>query len=144
MTMTRRCFVQMIGAVVALIKAPIPAIADSLPRLVGDGIHNDAPALNALLNRLPIEIGPLVNVNGAGWKGDTLFLPCGNFAVHESVIIGCEQSDMHLNASGCTLIVSGEVDYAIRVTGAERVQVSYLHIDTAPDAKLLAAARIEK
>ena len=85
MTITRRRFAQYIGAALALLHLPKPVIASGLPRLVGDGFHNDAPALQALLARKPIEIGPLVDVTGAGWSETHLTLPMGKFALHEPI-----------------------------------------------------------
>lgn len=87
MEVSRRRFVQLIGAAVAAIKVPIPAVADSLPRLVGDGIHNDAPAINAMLSRQPIEIGPLIDVTGAGWNGNIFRFPSGKFRMGEPLRI---------------------------------------------------------
>jgi hypothetical protein len=72
---TRRRFIQIVGAALALVKAPVPAIATPLPRLMGDGIHNDAPAINAMLRGEMVEIGPLVDLAGAGWQGDTFTMP---------------------------------------------------------------------
>jgi hypothetical protein len=144
MSLTRRRFVQMIGAAVAIIKAPLPAIADSLPRLVGDGLHNDAPALNALLNRLPIEVGPLVDVQGAGWVGTVLRLPHGNFAVREPIRIGGTHSDMELDGAGSRIIVGGKSACAIRVEDAERVSLRNLHISAAPEAQPNCLLRIVK
>jgi len=83
--LTRRRFVQLIGTAVATIHLPKPVIAKGLPRLMGDGIHNDGPALTALFSRQPIEISPLVTMGNAGWEGDTLTLPQGRFRIEDPI-----------------------------------------------------------
>lgn len=87
MILTRRRFVQLIGATLAAVNAPPAVIAKPPPLLLGDGINNDAPALSALIARQPVEIGPLVDVTGAGWDGNTLKLPRGEFRADTPIVI---------------------------------------------------------
>lgn len=130
---SRRRFVQLIGAVVATVSVK-PSLASSLPRLTGDGIHNDAPALNALLARLPIEIGPLVKIDGAGWKGGRLTLPGGNFLLtgpidlsgYDGITVTGQIN--HDGTRGTRLILMPRV-CAFRLASTSGVTISDMHID---------------
>jgi len=38
------------------------------PLIVGDGVHDDADGINALLRGEPVEFGPLLDTSEAGWR----------------------------------------------------------------------------
>ena len=80
----RRRFMQLVGA--AFVPVPAIAAAEQEFHLVGDGIHNDGPALNALLAGKPVSVGPLVDFTDAGWFGDTFKMPKGRFLSLETLV----------------------------------------------------------
>jgi hypothetical protein len=122
---TRRRFIQLVGAALALVKAPVPAIAAPLPRLMGDGIHNDAPAINAMLRGEMVEIGPLVDLAGAGWHGDTFYLPSGavfrledaiDFGVAEDRVFDLRFATMDARESERAVFILGRGSHVMNAT----------------------------
>jgi hypothetical protein len=100
MTMKRRTFFQLLaGAMLA--PAVVKLGGPVLPYLAGDGINNDAPALNALLRGEAVEFAPSLQFEGVGWVTPTrLVLPKGEFMLMEPVrMIGQDGNDVDFNGS---------------------------------------------
>ncbi len=93
MTMDRRGFIKSLFAgsvAVALPVSAIQCVAPELFRLAGDGVHDDAPALQALINGDAV-IGPSGDVLQGKMVGDTftVYLPAGTFNIgSHSVVTG--------------------------------------------------------
>lgn len=51
---SRRLFLG--GAIAVVAAAVVSRPADAVPRIVGDGVHDDAAGLNALFNGMPVQI----------------------------------------------------------------------------------------
>lgn len=49
------------GAIAALVNAA------SIPQLIGDGVHDDRPAFDALAEGRPVTLGPGLKVDDDGW-----------------------------------------------------------------------------
>lgn len=126
MKLSRRRFVQLIAGTVTSINIPLPSVATILPRLVGDGIHNDAPAINALLDGLPIEVGSLIDTTGAGWAGNVFTLPRGHFLLDAPIIIRGVDG-FRLNGNGSTLRL-GKADCCIHAINCNAIE--FLNIKT--------------
>ena len=56
MDVSRRKFLGLFGAATAVVVSGIPTSADNIPAIVGDGIHNDGPGLNAFFARKPVRV----------------------------------------------------------------------------------------
>jgi hypothetical protein len=81
--MERRSF---LGLVAGAALAPVVADAGPLaPVLWGDGVHEDGPAIAALIRGDAVRFANAELANGTGWVGDTLWLPAGTFRVYQPV-----------------------------------------------------------
>jgi len=128
MTINRRRFIQLIGAAVVAVKMPAlasgPSLASSPPllRLVGDGIHNDAPALNALYRGETVEIGPQVDFRGAGWVDNTLTLPSGRFFMQSPLYVQMAD-DVTINGNGAVLTASISAESCIHIDNCKNLSL---------------------
>jgi hypothetical protein len=79
--MERRSF---LGLVAGAVLVPVGGDAASLaPVLWGDGVHEDGPAIAALIRGDAVRFANADMANGTGWVGDTLWLPAGTFRIWE-------------------------------------------------------------
>ena len=85
MTTRRNFFKLMAGAALAPVAAKAAAILADVPILYGDGVHDDAPALNALIRGEVVEFMQPDMAVGVGWVGDYLRMPSGAFRVRSTV-----------------------------------------------------------
>lgn len=84
--MNRRSFFRLVaGAALAPVAAQAASILPDVPILWGDGVHDDAPALNALIRGEVIEFAQPEMAHGVGWFGDYLNLPDGVFYLEDTI-----------------------------------------------------------
>lgn len=78
MDATRRGFFRLTAGAVALAAVPGPVKAKgNVPTIWADGIHNDAPGLNALIRGEVVEFADTRKAAGIGWRGT--FLDLGGY-----------------------------------------------------------------
>ena len=56
MTITRRSLLKRTVAAVAVVVTPLVAAGAAVPRIVGDGVHDDAEGFRALLRGDPVDV----------------------------------------------------------------------------------------
>lgn len=82
---TRRRFLQgvaALAAVVVLPKLPLPELGPTVPILYGDGVHDDSPGLQALINGEPVD----KRDNASRMLPDgTLYISAGTYLIGETV-----------------------------------------------------------
>lgn len=86
MNVSRRSFLRGALTVGALSVLPaIPAFAERIPTLWGDGIHDDTQALQAFLDGKPVRVdGAFIAVR----SGDGVRLSGGRFLVSDTIFVG--------------------------------------------------------
>lgn len=87
--MNRRTFLKMSGGVAVVVAAPswLKRLAESVPILYGDGVHDDQPALQALLDGKVIE-----DRTGSTRRiGDVVYLASGSYRVGAPIKLNPEQ-----------------------------------------------------
>lgn len=112
--LSRRGFLATLAALPAVAALPaLPVIAPKFT-LWGDGIHNDAPALNALMRG---EGADVLFMPGTGaWDAVENVITLGTeriYALGAPVIIGSKASGLTLDGTGAELLSSG--DWGIQV-----------------------------
>lgn len=115
--MTRRNFFKLIAG--AGLIAVAPRMALSAPLLTGDGRAADAPALQALIDGLPVEFGPLVDATDAGWAGNVLTMPRGKFSLAHSLRF-VDLGDVVIDGNGSTLLAGLDCDGCLQPGGDAR------------------------
>jgi hypothetical protein len=122
MTMQRRSFFKLIaGAMLAPVAAKASALVGA-PLLIGDGVHNDGPAINALLRGEVVEFGPLINAKGVGWvSARKLVMPKGKFMSHETIVVtGVEDTELNFDGADFQWV---DVDFGMNIFGARYTTV---------------------
>lgn len=91
MSVTRRGFLQLLGGAVVAAAAPIPSASSAaIPKylIVGDGVHDDAAGLNALMRGEIVEFVDMRMGLDCGWNGNLFQMPTGVFRISEPIKIG--------------------------------------------------------
>jgi hypothetical protein len=120
MKTTRREF---LGGAIALTGAlAVPGVAlASIPKLYGDGVHDDAPALNALLAGEPVDADGAIAIR----EGGSVHLKNGaTYAIGSTLVVG---SNRNLYGNGATLLcLPGHTGSSIQITGSN-VKICDIH-----------------
>jgi hypothetical protein len=106
---SRRTFLKLLAG--AMCVPVLPARASGAPLLVGDGLHDDTAALNALLRGDVIETA--LDMTGCGWVGDTLHFPKAEYFVSGPVEIPDAGRPVIVNGGGCVLRFAPNVTQSI-------------------------------
>jgi hypothetical protein len=128
MNLSRRGF---LGAILAAAAAPAIVKSDSLMRIVvprpvlltlwGDGVRDDAQALQALIDGQSVVFGG----REFGPRPDgSIYLPAGTFAMGAAAIVG---SGSKLFGNGSTLKALSTTPMLEIKKGAQNVQISGMH-----------------
>jgi len=115
---TRRLLFGGLATFVAAAAIPLSRGALVLPTLVGDGAHDDGPALNAWLRGEPIR----VLTDRVSFSGDRLAIDHADLAVRESIIFAGASRSLDVEYSRVRVLPHFRGDYL-------------LWIDADPDAE---------
>jgi hypothetical protein len=112
MDMNRRKFFALTAATAVWAAIPGPAAAalaeacPDLPVLVGDGVNDDAAALNAAIKGLPFED----RSGGMVWiENDTLRISGGTFRVTETIDLRNAYPAPMVSIADCTFLIEADV-----------------------------------
>ena len=96
MQATRRSFLKGALALTTIAASGIPALAE-IPRIYGNGVHDDAPGLQALFDGLPVEIENerIVAVEGRVENGTFALSRTVHVRSDRIEVVGCEFRPTH-------------------------------------------------
>ena len=124
---SRRLF---LGGALALAGAAVLAETEALasvPRIVGDGVHDDTAGLQALLNGAPVRIeNDVVSVPAEG----VILLQAGTYLITNPLLIG--RDNVHL--SGGRLIAGRDMHCMLEVRNAANCTLTGMYLDAAGHA----------
>jgi hypothetical protein len=117
MDTTRRGFFRLAvgAAAVAALPVPFKAAAD-VPMIWADGIHNDAPGLNALIRGEVVQFFRPELADKIGWRGDTLDFGGQWFRCEETVVFEHDEkvlANMKVETTAKTALFARGVDSTI-------------------------------
>lgn len=92
--LSRRGFFKLVAGSAALVSVsgPIGSALLSVETIYCDGVHDDAPGLNALLRGEIVRFVQPELAEGIGWSGDTLHMN-GSFTVRQPIEIEARERD---------------------------------------------------
>jgi hypothetical protein len=94
------CGIASVAAVAVIPSIAVAALAPNLPVLYGDGIHDDAPAIQAIVDHKPVMLGDgRLHPN----DGPVPCLPVGNYRIDRSVTIIVSGVRYDLDAHGAVI-----------------------------------------
>jgi hypothetical protein len=141
----RRSFLKCTAAVGAV--AALAPVLSALPRVVGDGVHNDWPGLQAALDGKPfIDVSGLVNITCDGEK--TMHLGAGTFRISETLFNNagmsiCGAVDKTVLGPQTTLVIDVEATELLRIDPPYPRQITNLNLMRADSGWLNHSALVE-
>lgn len=124
MELSRRGFLRGLVAVTAAGVVSLPAVAEAVPQLWGDGVHDDAGGLEALFNGRPVEV-----MNGLEYSvaQGRVTLGAAHFRLCRGIVInGDDVDEIKWSLSGGRIEKHGDFREAlITISHKDRLPVQY-------------------
>ena len=114
--LSRRNFFKLVaGAMAVPVAAKLALALPNIPVIWGDGIHNDAPGLNALIRGEVVEFQNAKLAAHVGWHGDSLVFGSGTFKINEPIVFeGLENKAFSYGTFMASSDFSGEAMFKMR------------------------------
>lgn len=90
---TRRTFFKLLAGAAAVVALPASTFIPDAPMVWGDGIHDDAPGLNALIRGDAVQFADPAMASKVGWRGNVFDFGGTTFRCEDSIVFNVDRNN---------------------------------------------------